>query len=75
MKRFRAYFAQNPTMTEAQKQRAMTAFLDKYAIEEKVAEHLDLPPWPAEVFEYLTDAYEEDAEAIARIPGVRLLTP
>lgn len=75
MKRFRAYFAQNPTMTEAQKQRAMTAFLKKYAIEDKVEEDLELPDWPIEVFEYLTDAYEEDAEAIAKIDGVRLLTP
>jgi hypothetical protein len=75
MKRFRAYFAENPTMTEPQKRRAMTAFLKKYAIEDKVEEDLDLPPWPLEVFEYLTDAYEEDAEVIAKIPGVRMLTP
>lgn len=75
MKRFRAYFAQNPTMTEAQKQKAMIAFLKKYAIEDKVEEELDMPPWPIEVFEYLTDAYEEDAEAIAAMDGVRMLTP
>lgn len=75
MKRFRSYFAENPTMTEPQKRKAMTAFLKKYAIEDKVEEDLDLPDWPAEVFEYLTDAYEEDAEAIARMDGVRMLTP
>ena len=75
MKRFRTYFADNPTMTESQKRRAMTVFLDKYAIPEAVEEDLDLPAWPSEVFEYLTDAYEEDAEDIAGIEGVTLLTP
>ena len=75
MKRFRTYFAENPTMTEPQKRRAMTAFLNKYAIEDKVEEDLDLPDWPVEVFEYLTDAYEEDAEEIAKMDGVRMLTP
>jgi hypothetical protein len=74
MKRFRAYFAANPTMTESQKRRAMAAFLDKYAIEDAVEEDLPLPPWPIEVFEYLTDAYEEDAEAIAALDGVTMLT-
>ena len=75
MKRFRTYWAENPTMNEDQKRRAITAFLKKYAIEEKVEEELDLPPWPEELFEYLTDAYEEDAEAIAKMDGVTLLTP
>lgn len=75
MKRFRTYFAENPTMTEAQKRRAMTAFLKKYAIADKVEEDLDMPPWPEEVYEYLTDAYEEDAEAIAKMDGVRVLLP
>lgn len=75
MRRFRAYFAENPTMNESQKHKAMMAFLKKYAIEEKVEDDVELPPWPAEVFEYLTDAYEEDAEQIAEIPGVTVLAP
>lgn len=73
MRRFRTYFAENPTMTEPQKRRAMIAFLDKYAIEEKVEDDIELPDWPDEVFEYLTDAYEEDVDAMARMEGVRVL--
>lgn len=75
MKRFRSYFAQNPTMTEAQKQRAMQAFLKKYEVEDRGQYDVDRPPWPLDVFEYLTDAYEEDAIAISNMDGVRLLEP
>ncbi|EAQ04760.1 hypothetical protein OB2597_05740 [Pseudooceanicola batsensis HTCC2597] len=75
MKRFRAYFAANPTMTEAQKRKAILAFLDKYAIEDALEEDIEMPPWPQEVFEYLTDAYEEDLAEIEGQDGVRVLRP
>lgn len=75
MKRFRTYFAENPTMTEPQKRKAMTAFLKKYAIDDKVEDDFELPDWPEDLFEYLTDAYEEDVEHIAKMDGVQVLTP
>ncbi len=73
MQRFRAYFAANPTMTEAQKRKAMIVFLTKYAIDDALEDDIPLPAWPEEVFEYLTDAYEEDLDAIEGIEGVRVL--
>ena len=73
MQRFRAYFAANPTMTEAQKRKAMMVFLTKYAIDDALEDDIPLPAWPEEVFEYLTDAYEEDLDAIEGIEGVRVL--
>lgn len=75
MQRFRAYFAANPTMSEPQKRKAMMAFLAKYAIEDALEDDIPLPPWPDELFEYLTDAYEEDVEAIGRMEGLTLLRP
>ncbi|QUJ77352.1 hypothetical protein KDD17_04950 [Sulfitobacter albidus] len=75
MKRFRAYLKDHPVMTEHQKRRAIAAFLDKYAVEEAVEEELDMPGWTDELVDELTEIYDADMEAIAAIPGVRLLMP
>lgn len=75
MKRFRAYLKDNPVMTEHQKRRAIAAFLDKYAVDEAVEEELDMPGWTDELVDELTEIYDTDLEAIAAIPGVRLLMP
>ena len=53
----------------------MMAFLDKYALEEKIEEELDLPGWDGAYVDMLTEIYEDDLEIIAAMPSVRLLTP
>lgn len=75
MKRFRAYLKEHPVMTEIQKRRVMTAFLDKFAREDMIEEELDLPGWTDDLVEELTDIYDEDVFEIARIPGVNLIAP
>ncbi|UWR21111.1 hypothetical protein [Sulfitobacter sp. S190] len=73
MKRFRAYLKDHPVMTEHQKRRAIAAFLDKYAIDEKVEEELDMPGWTEELVDELTDLYDRDLEVISQMPQVRVL--
>ncbi|MFP4275634.1 MAG: hypothetical protein ACLFRU_11470 [Paracoccaceae bacterium] len=75
MQRFRAYLRDHPDLTEMQKRRVMAAFLEKFALEEKVEEELDVPGWTEETIDALTDLYEEDVERIGRIPGVTLIAP
>jgi hypothetical protein len=75
MRRFRAYLKEHPVMTEAQKRRAIAAFLDKYALEGEVEEELDMPGWTEEVVEEMSESYDEDVAKIAAIPGVRVLMP
>ena len=75
MKRFRAYLKEHPVMTEMQKRRVISAFLDKFAIEGEIEEELDMPGWTDTLVDELTDAYDEDVFAIQRIPGVQMLTP
>ena len=53
----------------------VAAFLDKYALEDALEEDLDTPGWPDEMLEDMTATYEEDMDAIARIPGLTLITP
>ncbi len=69
------FLAARPGLSEAQRRRAVAAFLDKYALEDKIEMELDLPGWTEAYVEELTGRYDEDVEDIAAIPGVRLLSP
>jgi hypothetical protein len=75
MTRFEAYLAQYPGMTEMQKRRVISAFLDKFADDEAIEEELDLPGWTEDLVAELSDLYDEDAERIGHIPGITLITP
>lgn len=75
MQRFRAYLKSHPTMTEMQKRRVISAFLDKFAIEDAIEEELNAPGWSEADIDGLTDLYEEDMHAVARIPGVTFIAP
>ncbi|MEL6467767.1 MAG: hypothetical protein AAFQ58_22605 [Pseudomonadota bacterium] len=75
MQRFRAYLKSHPSMTEMQKRRVIAAFLDKFAIEDEIEEELDAPGWTEADIDALTDLYEEDMHALARIPGVSFIAP
>lgn len=75
MKRFRAYLKSHPNMTEVQKRRVISAFLDKFAIEEKIEDELDIPGWTDEMIGELSDIYDEDIFQIQRIPGVQVIAP
>ncbi len=75
MRRFRAYLKKHPVMSEMQKRRVIAAFLDKFALQEKLEEELDLPGWDEALIDELTEIYDEDVFRIQRIPGVTLIEP
>lgn len=75
MNRFLAYIKDHPPQTEIQKRRIISAFLDKFAIEDEVVEEFDLPGWNEEVMDHLTELYDEDVYEIARMPGVHFISP
>ncbi len=75
MKRLRAYLDDHKGLTENHQRRVITAFLDKYAIQDAVEEELDLPGWTSELVDEMTDIYDDDLLRIQRIPGVQLITP
>lgn len=75
MERFRAYLNANPEMTEAQKRRVISAFLEKFALDEELEEEVNMPGWSEALVDTLTNIYERDIEVVARMPGVRMLTP
>lgn len=73
--RFQTYQQEHPDLSEVQQRRVIAAFLDKFALEDKVEEVLDLAGWTDELVDELTDMYDEDVLRIQRIPGVQLITP
>ena len=75
MSRFESYLKSHPDMTEMQTRRVITAFLDKFAIDDMIEEEVDLQGWTEPLVDQLTEQYEEDIFKISRIPGVELLSP
>ncbi|MGK7754680.1 MULTISPECIES: hypothetical protein [unclassified Roseovarius] len=75
MKRFETYLASHPGMTETQKRRVISAFLDKFVKDEEIEEELDLPGWTEDLVESLSEAYDEDVYEIERIQGVNFIAP
>lgn len=73
MQRFRAYLKTHPVMTDEQKRRVISAFLDKFARPDALEEEIDVSGWTAEIVDYLSVMYEQDMEKIADLPGLRLL--
>jgi hypothetical protein len=62
-------------MTEMQKRRVISAFLDKFALDEEIEEELDVAGWDDQLMDDMTDVYDEDMLEVQRIPGVTLIAP
>lgn len=75
MQRFTSYLASRPTMTEVQKRRVISAFLDKFADDSEIEEELDVPGWTEDMIDAMTEIYDEDVYSIQRMPGVNMITP
>jgi len=73
MGRMRAYCAEHPPVSVAQRRRIATAFLEKFARSDQVQQEIDLPGWTEATVTALTDAYLTDVERIRQMPGVRLI--
>ena len=75
MNRFLNYLRSHPPKSEAQKRRVIAAFLDKYAVEDKIEETVDLPGMTDEMVEELSQIYENDVDFIEQLPGVTFIAP
>ena len=70
-----AYLAAHPPRTAAQRRRIVTAFLDRYALDEAMDMELDIPGWSDDDVDAMTEAYDRDVDAIAQMPGVTFIAP
>lgn len=72
--RMQHYLKIHPPANEIQRRRILSAFLDKFEIEDDDSE-FDASYWTDEYENALTDAYEEDLFVIERMPGVQFISP
>lgn len=75
MQRFRAYLKSHPVMSEAQKRRVITAFLDKFVLDDAVEEELNMPGLNDGLVEEMSEVYESDILEIQDLPGVQMILP
>ena len=55
--------------------RIITAFLDKFAIDDALEDELDIPGWTQQTVDEMTKRYEQDLYEIERISGVNFIAP
>lgn len=73
--RMNAYIASHPPQTVKQRRKIVSAFLDKFALPERVDQEIAMPGWTAEMVAEITALYEEDVARIAHMPGLTFLAP
>jgi hypothetical protein len=75
MKRMQAYIDSHPITSVEMRRRVVSAFLDKFALPEKINVEVEIPGWTEATVETLTQLYLSDVARIAALPGVRLIAP
>jgi hypothetical protein len=73
MERMRNYMATHPPANPAQRRRIVSAFLEKFALPDRVEMEVDLPGWTADLVARMTDSYRADVARIAAMPGVTMI--
>ena len=75
LERMTAYLATHPTPTPQMRRRVVSAFLDKFALPDRIEMEFDLPGWTEETVAALTESYDADVARIAVMPGVTFIAP
>ena len=75
MTRMQAYIDTHPVTSPAMRRRVVSAFLDKFAIADKIDVEIEMPGWTDDTVATLTQLYEQDVARIATMPGVTFIAP
>lgn len=75
VQRYDSYLESHPPQNATQHGRIITAFLDKFAVEEALEDELEAPGWTQPLVDDLTRRYEEDLDLIGGISGVNFIAP
>lgn len=74
MTRLRQYFKLHPNFNELQKRRVISAFFEKFAIDDMLFEEVTIHGWDQNLLDLLSEIYEDDIVSISKIPNVTLLS-
>ncbi|RGP36887.1 hypothetical protein [Pseudotabrizicola alkalilacus] len=72
--RMTAYIDSHPVQTATQRRRIVSAFLDKFALPDRVEMELEVPGWTEDTVTALTATYHEDVARIRAMPGVTFIS-
>lgn len=73
--RLQAYLQSHPPGSIMQRRKVVSAFLDKFALPDRIETEVAMPGWTAEVVAEMTALYEEDVYRIAQMDNVTFLAP
>lgn len=73
--RLQNYLKGHPPGSVMQRRKIVSAFLDKFALPDRLETEVDMPGWTQEVVERLTELYEQDVYRIAQMPGLTFIAP
>lgn len=73
--RMNSYLENHPPGTVLQRRKIVSAFLDKFALPERIEVEVELPGWTEQIVDELTQSYEEDVYRISQMDGVSFIAP
>lgn len=73
--RLQSYLESHPPGSVVQWRKIVSAFLDKFALPDRIATEVEMPGWTEATVAELTRLYEEDVYRISHMPGVDFITP
>lgn len=75
MSRMQDYLGSHAVTTPALRRKVIAAFLDKFALKDRIAVDVDVPGWTEDTIAELTAAYAQDVALIRATEGVSFLDP
>jgi hypothetical protein len=73
MTRLNAYLLSHPPAGTAQRRKIISAFLDKFALPERIEYRFNMPGWSPSMVEELNESYDQDIARIMAMPEVTFL--
>jgi hypothetical protein len=73
--RLQSYLESHPPASMMQWRKIVSAFLDKFALPDRINAEVAMPGWTDSTIDELTALYEEDVYRIAHMPGVQFIAP
>ena len=75
LKRMQAYLASHSVGTPELRRKVYAAFLDKFALANRINVEVEVPGWTEDTVSALTTLYDQDVALIRATPGVHFIDP
>ncbi|MEM8803744.1 MAG: hypothetical protein AAGF55_14520, partial [Pseudomonadota bacterium] len=75
MARLQEFLDARDVTSQSKRRKAVSAFLEAHAIQEKVETEIDIEGWTSETVDALSELYEDDINRISKMDGVTFITP